>query len=327
MPIPMEVPARFLADMVSGAVVRYGCILKDAASGRIVGHLKEVGQATVLLSRLPLPSLGMVAQVGQWLDTHAQLRHIQTALSQLQLIGTVGAVAGVAGLGVSVAGFALVLNRLDRLESRLNDAMGTLRAEVERLHLKLDLLAAAELRSAWERLDGAASTDRPERVAESLKEADGVFQRYRHYYHALLTELRPASRPQLSFAQVRQLYGRFFACAAAELEANFLLHDFARWRHRHEAIVGQLNDGCVPDARDMLRRRVEALGLVPQGELEEMRREAGWTCEAVRESVDRLRTAGEEVRWVEERGLSPAEYIRALREAPDEGVVLLRHRG
>jgi hypothetical protein len=327
MPIPMEVPARFLADVVSGAVVRYGCILKDADSGRIVGHLKEVGQGAVLLSRLPLPSLGTAVQVGQWLDTHSQLQHIRHTLSALQLVSTVGAVASVAGLGVSVAGFAVVLNRLDRLESRLNEAMGALRAEVERLHLKLDLLAAAKLRSAWERLDGAARTDRPERGDEGLKQADGVFQEYRHFYHCLITELRPAARPQLSFAQVRELYGRFFACALAELEANFLLHDFAQWRHRHEAIVRQLDDACVADARDLLRCRVDALGLVSQPELVELQQEAAWTHVACRESADRVRTAVEEVRWVEEHGLSPAAYLRALRDAPDEGVVLLRHHG
>src|SRR4051794_32784562 len=123
MPIPMEIPAKFLQAVAEGSAERCGCLLRDAATKRILGHLKEVGQLPGLLSRMPLPSVlgvGGVAQIGRWIDHHAQLKHIQVALDKLRLVSTVGAVASVAGLGVSVAGFAIVLNRLQRLESQLN---------------------------------------------------------------------------------------------------------------------------------------------------------------------------------------------------------------
>src|SRR4051812_2548140 len=120
MPIPMEMPASFLQAVIDGRVARYGCVLKDVLSGRIVGHLKEVGQAAVLLSGAPVSPIGtaasVVAQAGQWLDSHVQLKAIRQTLEHLQLVTTAGALASVAGLGVSVAGFALVLRRLERLE-------------------------------------------------------------------------------------------------------------------------------------------------------------------------------------------------------------------
>src|SRR4051794_35485059 len=107
MPIPMEVPARFLADVIAGQVKRYGCILKETGTGKIIGHLKEVGRAAEALAGMPLNPLSgpasLLAQAGQWVDTHAQLSQMKEALGRLQLIGTVGAVASVAGLGVSVA--------------------------------------------------------------------------------------------------------------------------------------------------------------------------------------------------------------------------------
>jgi hypothetical protein len=159
MPIPMQVPSQFLPAVIAGTVVRHGCILKDRSTGRIVGHLKEVGQAGAWLAGAPRNPLAAgaaaLARVGQWVDTHRQLSRIREALEHLRLVSSVGAAASVAGLGVSVAGFAVVLSRLRRLEQNLNRGMDALRAEVERLHLKLDLLQMAELTAAWQQLAGA----------------------------------------------------------------------------------------------------------------------------------------------------------------------------
>lgn len=38
-----EVPRQFVAQVASGQVDRFGAILKEVATGRIVGHLQETG--------------------------------------------------------------------------------------------------------------------------------------------------------------------------------------------------------------------------------------------------------------------------------------------
>lgn len=43
MTIPFEVPAQFMAKVLSGEYVRYGGIIKDAVTGQVIGHLKEAG--------------------------------------------------------------------------------------------------------------------------------------------------------------------------------------------------------------------------------------------------------------------------------------------
>jgi hypothetical protein len=331
MAIPMGIPAEFLQAVKDGLVIRYGCILKEVGTGRIVGHLKELTGLARVLSSVPLgPALAGasgVAQIWQRLDTHHQLGQVRQQLGHLRLVSSVGAVASVAGLGVSVAGFAVVLRRLERLEQRLNQGMERLRAEVERLHLRLDLLQMAELETAWQQLDGASRTDRSERAAELLKGADRTFHKYRNYYHALIAGLRPARRTQLTLPQVRELHGRYFACAAAELEANFLLHDFAQWHYRHEVIVGQLDEVCGPGAKELLQERADALGLVGASELQDLAEQAEVTHDVCREGRDRILTAREEVRWLEGQGLAPAEYLRALRAVPEDGIAFLRHGG
>jgi hypothetical protein len=329
MPIPMEIPARFLQALLDGRLVRYGCILKETTTGQIVGHLKELDRVSRILSGIPLnPGLAgasAVVQIGQWIDTHHQLGQIRQVLDRLQLVSSIGAVASVAGLGVSVAGFALVLSRLARLEQNLNQGMDHIRAEVEKLNVKMDLLHMAKLTAAWEKLAGASQTDLPERTDESLKEAAEIFQIYRNYYYELIREVQPLGRPELSLPQVRQLYGRFFACAVAELEANFLLHDFAKWRCQHAIIAKQLADTCGLDAPEMFRCRVDGLGgrrLFP-GEANELREQVLVTRDTCWENRARIETAGEEVLWLERHKLTPWEYLHVARNVPDHGFVLL----
>src|SRR4051812_6452163 len=117
MAIPMGIPAALLRAVIDGRALRYGCLVKDVATGRILGHLKDVGRLSATLAGIPLDPVTTAVQLGQWIDTHGQLRHIRQTLDHLHLISSVGAVASVVGLGVSVAGFAMVLRRLDRLGS------------------------------------------------------------------------------------------------------------------------------------------------------------------------------------------------------------------
>jgi hypothetical protein len=167
MPIPMDIPARFLPGVIAGNVIRYGCILCDARTGKIVGHLKQVLDISRSIPMNPIGAVSTVGQLIQTFATHHQLTRIQQTLDHLKLISSVGAVASVAGLGVSVAGFALVLRRLERLQQGLNQAMERIRAQVEKVQLKLDMLQMAQLRGAWEQLGGACQTNRSERSVSS----------------------------------------------------------------------------------------------------------------------------------------------------------------
>lgn len=198
----MQIPAQFLDSMSRGIAIRYGCVIKEVATGRILGHLKEVGTWANAASSIPVSPVTTALQIGQWVDTHSQLCVIRQTLDQLKLISSVGAAASVIGLGVSVAGFALVLRRLDRLETNVNASMVKLRAEVERVRLKLEMLEMAEISAAWERLAGARYCGHAFRKEELLKTADVTFQKYRNYYYFLLREVRPIERPKVPVAAV-----------------------------------------------------------------------------------------------------------------------------
>jgi hypothetical protein len=324
----MRIPGEFLANVASGQVVRYGCILKNVGNGQIVGHLKEVGNSISFLSRLPmnpLSGLSSMAQVGQWIDTHQQLAKIQQTLNTLQLIGTVGAVSSVAGLGVSVVGFAMVLRRLGRLEDSLNTGLKKLEAQVQEIDQHMNMLQMAELQAAWQQLEGAHRTDHPDRTRQQLHEADKTFLKHRNFYASLIDRIRPMENPKLSLTQVAELYGRFIACAVAELEANFYMEDYEQWFFRHEKITRQLKEMCGQDSKEVFRKRTEKVGLLITSEIEVLKEQMKGIMQFCRENEDRVVTSKEELQWVRQAGIRPREYQKSLEEAPDVGVVLIPH--
>jgi hypothetical protein len=353
LPFLMQVPARFLGAYLAGVVVRRGCLLMNSGTGKIVGHLVELGHSARVLDVIPFSRLAALAKVAGTIATqyrlgriediarlsderlcdiqqslalsHLKLGDIQHSLNYLHLIGSIGAVASVANLGVSVAGFAVVLRRLDRLEHNLNRGMDRLRGEVEKVRLTLDMLQMADLRAAWEMLGIAGQTDRPGRSASLLQDADRMFQKFRHYYHCLITELQPWTRPELSLPQLRELFGRYFSCALGELEANFLLHDFSHWHRRHELICVQLRTACQFDPCEAFHVRAHNSGILPTDELNDLEEEAALAWDFCKENRDRIETAAEEVKWLERREITPGGYLQTLLAATEEGIVLVPH--
>jgi hypothetical protein len=329
MPIPMEIPAHLLQGVLNGAFIRIGCTVREVATGQIVAHLKELSGFSKLLCEFPFnPLLGgadTLLQFGQWMDTHSQLKHMQGLLQKLQLVSTVGAVASVAGLGVSVAGFALVMRRLARLEQNLNHGLDKIRVEVERLHHRMDMLEMAELRTAGERLAAADFTMRKERQEDLLQDADRTFQKYRNYYHSLIVDLKPVGRTELTLPQVRELIGRYIACGVAELDANFLLGDYQQWHFRHANICAQMKAIGAYDDRIVFADRIAALGLATQRQQQTIRDQMLLTREFCTENQDRMETSAEEVRWVEQQGMSPRDYSRELQAASSRGIVFVPH--
>lgn len=61
MTISFEIPAKFMIKVLSGEYVRYGGIIKDAATGQVIGHLKEVGSLGRILNVVPTSPLSAIS--------------------------------------------------------------------------------------------------------------------------------------------------------------------------------------------------------------------------------------------------------------------------
>ena len=129
MPLLYDIPRSLLADVDSGKIELFNAILKDVATGRIVGHVQQTNALEALLgsafqgAQVTLSNgfspLGLVSAF-QNEQIRRSLGAMQSTLGLLQNL-QIGALAlsGV-GLGVSVAGFALMLRRLKGIDAQLN---------------------------------------------------------------------------------------------------------------------------------------------------------------------------------------------------------------
>ena len=111
----VEIPIRVLKAVLKFR--RNGSTLLDAA-GRIVGFLQETGLLREAIRKGPAANILNAANIAK----DGQLNPMSSALSTLQLLGGVNLAASLVGIGVSVAGFAIVLNRLENLQVIADEA-------------------------------------------------------------------------------------------------------------------------------------------------------------------------------------------------------------
>ncbi len=129
--IPFGIPNELAFDYAAGAIQRYGSILKSAETGRIVGHLQETGMLQSLLSNataVPLGPVSAAAQVGGAVANLVQNQQIkkkidvmQEMMGSLQTVQIASLVTSVAGIGVTVASTAIMLNRMAAIRRDVQD--------------------------------------------------------------------------------------------------------------------------------------------------------------------------------------------------------------
>jgi hypothetical protein len=116
----MQVPDWLQAAVEGGSAIVDGAVVKDMLSGQILAHLQPTQP---LLNLVFQEGLGMVSSplsLVSDLVGNAQLLQLQRMVEQLQLVAGIGAAASVLNLGVSVGGFAMVLNSLKRLDDKVD---------------------------------------------------------------------------------------------------------------------------------------------------------------------------------------------------------------
>nr|WP_281721130.1 hypothetical protein [Nitrosomonas nitrosa] len=329
MTIPFEVPAQFMAKVLSGEYVRYGGILKDSVTGQVVGHLKEAGSLGKVLSAIPMNPISAISDVIQ-ISQYAHLSHqntqimqnitqIQSTLERLQLITSVGALASVASLGVSVAGFAFVRKRLKMLESKLDDVLGELsqvKKMVQRGEAKIDALGYSRFKAAAEELSIAEDATIENERIEYSRTAEAKFREMKHYYSLLLNneEYNALNDPELSLPQALELHSRFIASMKGELQACFLRNDLGAYRKCLQNNIGLAQKICHFDITAAFRSRSDGRIFIDSDEMPKIKE----IHDIASENFARIRSMSTEVNFIRRNNLTPIQYLKELKEcAPD----------
>ncbi len=305
------------------------------ATGRFADALYPVQGAELSrqLANLPLSVSGARRAMAA---SHAMSR-IQPALDALEVTSTIGALASVANLAVSCAGFAVVLHRLSRIDGKLDDVLAKidrLRASVDRLHVHVEALSVARMMAAAESLERAIAANSPATRRELATDARRLFQESRKLYIELWCHADPWQDLQVPLASVLELQGRYVAAAIGEIQAEFIVGDEGAFRHAAASCASELVENMTPDPVAAFRSRSDAACeagpmVVAQfqaslaqtvSQLHIARATTEWTSR-------RLAAFADDMEMARSVGLEPWEVARVVQSAPGSDLYLLGPAG
>lgn len=324
MSILFDVPAQFANEAL---YTRVGAVIKDKVTGHIVAHVQETG-LWGLARHLPLPGGGPLNLITQGIQIF-QLAKIQRTLDTVQTLATVGAVASVASLGVSIAGFGLVLARLGRMDQKLDRVLTgskVLQRLSQQLHLKLDALQFARLRAELESVGMATRFDAARRK-ESLQRSIAELSTLRHYYGDLLADPALAGVGTQDAVALLDAHERLTAAAEGELYSEFLLGSdpdllAERWQRQRD-IFDRVAWQNAADLYGMLEEADKANGVYLVTSAKDRAATAKSLIAIRRESLDRLASLPLLAAEVSSRGMTALEYMKAVENARDADEPLL----
>lgn len=109
--------------------------MKEQGTGKIVAHVQETGMAQQVLSGLmgfpfsPLNTLNLASAA----YTNVQLNQLKIMVEGLQILQYANLGVAIAGIGVSVAGFAMITSRLKGIEGQITHLAESMRQSFQDL--------------------------------------------------------------------------------------------------------------------------------------------------------------------------------------------------
>ena len=340
MTILMEAPVKFIADIAAGKVIRHGAILKDAVTGQILGHLKEAGQMGELLSNIaPIASglnpvsgvinaFGTVINGVQIQKVQKSVDEIQKTLEGLEITTNIAALSSVASLGVSVAGFAVVNNKLNKIDAKLdciaNDVVA-IKDILKGLHVSWDAMSSAKLQRAVETILVAEHADNTERRLELVKKAVEDFALLRHYYSHLLSTQGLFEDINLDVSHLQEIIARYTLTCIGVLQAEFLTGDLGSYRKRLDTINQDFPNLVTFSPKELFLARCDQLSALTLDHDYKVHSDSLVAlANYSNETSARMESHVVELEYLENNNLTVSEYLEALREHETDIVLLPR---
>lgn len=255
------VPPEFVEGVLSGAYRVTGSVVREVSSGRGVAFLQETSVLqSIFGSALKgvgasleggFSPLGLIAVV-QNQQIKSRLAEVQSSLALLQSlqVGTL-ALSGV-GLGVSIAGFAMVLKRLKGIENHLS----LIEAKIDQItkdRRSDDLrMIFADISTQLSTIEALASRTRKTNVAEAAEQALATSAgRLEVHFRQQSEGIHNGNLKPDAIEVLWSLAAAIRICHEAGLRALFSIDELEAARHlaaRRAASYMSLGEGLSPDA-------------------------------------------------------------------------------
>lgn len=176
--VSRQIPFEHLGGVLSGAYTLHGGVLRTAG-GQIVAHLVSGGPASALTSLVPgLNTLSSLGANFQLYSLGRDVAAIQSTLTDVLNVATVGAVLSGLGLVTSIVGFAFLNRRMGAMDKRLT----VLLDDVKDIKQTLIYQELANLRSAVKLMQHAEIAEDPDVRRGKLMQANEAFTKLIFFY-------------------------------------------------------------------------------------------------------------------------------------------------
>jgi hypothetical protein len=266
-PIPFEIPLRYLSQVDAGEIVRYGTVLKDVSSGKIVGHLQQTGLFDHVLGNA-VAGLGQVVQSGtspinlltgvgtviQNEQIKGKLTSLTDMVSGLQTLGLVSSVASIAGIGVTVASTMILMQRIKKVDESIGRMEGQIAGMAEHLQ-KTDIHKA--LRKVNDTMEKLAEAPHRKTEAGTRKVLDDVEENLRSGFNELVDGARVVINLEvLDEELLRTLLAGIATCAAAQSKTLIWLDELPLALNRAKTQTSKLSDLARAMPLDMMQAKL-----------------------------------------------------------------------
>ena len=210
--VVFDVPALVAQGLLNGSLERVGGLVRDSSSKQVVMWLQEGGS------------------------------EVSKALANPPLAGGVNALdaanplLATANLGVSVAGFAMVLQQLNRI----SDQIRTVEAKVDRISHKLDDQALAQLKAGINACQNAVELNDPTLRIQMAGQALTTLHAARQFFNQQV--VRSAGKAEASSAEY---VGLAFVALAAEVQTYLQLDEGAKAGRTLDQGLDELRPGLT----------------------------------------------------------------------------------
>lgn len=313
----MKVPDALEWAVHSGRLEVAGAVLRDKDLKRVVGHLQHTG---VTMERMASAAGGgpaaALAQLGSSVVANVQLEQVKDMLSTVQALSTVAAAASVLNLGVSIAGFAIIANKIDGLGSRID----ALAAKVERLHKIVEAQHRAKLKTALDRCEEAYQLKDDATRHTYWRNAEKDLHELTNFYLELLSSVSMEQLMlEMTIHEISELISWIVEAARARIEILLLLGEpsvASRFAHQVSERLKALEATDVEVATLLLRGKTASTVL--RNEVLKVARGYAKFSHRIVEDFDQLCNS---IRVMDQQDVDTRRYIMEARQYDEQAIL------
>lgn len=324
MPLLYEIPLKVAGRIASGEAEIVGALIKEVASGRILAHVQPTQgffdifvQAGGAIAQSGFSPLGIIGAIqGEQIKSGIERLELGLGLVQnLQLANM--ALTGV-GIGVSVAGFAVMNMRLNAIENNLGHLRQDVREIGKMIRASEIRRLFSDIRAALKDLDSVTTRTDHLALASSLQRQ---FSSHVSALNDLLTEAlaisNETSLPIERLDLIWTLSSAKWLCEGAELRALFVSEDLD---HADDYAGRYMNDNlrCLDQLNPDAMARLVAAGETNLAKIVAKRREAtglvGKIADGFERAVENLGEQQSLARALADAGNGGRAFIQAAKQ-------------